>query len=99
MRILSVLLAARGNPKEPVPFSGDPPVETETRRVGQGQQDFGTVTLCSKEVEAFKKCYTGHLESKRTRKEKEAKGILAPGEKSMSHKQLNMLLKKFPNVK
>ncbi|KAJ8934128.1 hypothetical protein NQ314_013587 [Rhamnusium bicolor] len=56
-------------------------------------------SLCSKEIEAFKKCYTNNLETKKAKKEKEAKCMLTPGEKSLSHKQINLLLRKFPNIK
>ncbi|XP_056631915.1 coiled-coil-helix-coiled-coil-helix domain-containing protein 1 [Diorhabda sublineata] len=55
--------------------------------------------VCSKEIESFKKCYKNHLDAKKLKEEKEAKGVLTPGEKKMSHKQLNALLRKFPNIK
>lgn len=54
--------------------------------------------LCSKEIESFQKCYRETTARKLERKEKEAKGILTPGEKKMSAKQINQLLRKFPNV-
>ncbi|RZC32499.1 CHCH domain containing protein [Asbolus verrucosus] len=54
---------------------------------------------CAKEMEAFQKCYINHLESVKKKKEREAKGILTPGEKKLSHKQINILLEKFPNFK
>lgn len=54
---------------------------------------------CSKEMESFQKCYLAHLEKVRIRKEREAKGILTPGERKMSHKQVNLLLKNFPTFK
>ncbi|XP_018561759.1 coiled-coil-helix-coiled-coil-helix domain-containing protein 1 [Anoplophora glabripennis] len=54
-------------------------------------------SLCSKEIEMFKTCYKNHMDTKRLKKAKEAKGILTPGEKSLSHKQINVLLKQFPN--
>lgn len=56
-------------------------------------------SLCSKEIDMFKTCYKNHMETKRGKKAKEAKGILTPGEKSLSHKQINMLLRQFPNHK
>lgn len=56
-------------------------------------------TPCAKEIEAFQKCYKNHVETTKSKKEKEAKGILIPGEKRLSHKQLNTLLRKFPNHK
>ncbi|CAH0549986.1 unnamed protein product [Brassicogethes aeneus] len=55
--------------------------------------------LCSKEIDSFQKCYTGHLATKKVKKDKEAKGVLTPGEKQLSSKQVNTLLKKFPNFK
>lgn len=55
--------------------------------------------LCPKEIQAFKKCYVTNLETKKVREEKESKGILTPGEKNLSHKQVNILLKKYPNLK
>lgn len=54
---------------------------------------------CSKEIQSFQKCYLNNLESKKTKKERELKGVLTPGEKRLSHKQLNLLLSKFPNIK
>lgn len=54
--------------------------------------------LCSKEIEAFQRCYKTTLTQKHTKKVKEAKGILTPGEKHLSHKQINKLLKMFPNT-
>lgn len=54
---------------------------------------------CSKEVDNFKKCYKNHLETKKTKLAKEAKGLLTPGEKSLSPKQVNILLKMYPNLK
>lgn len=55
-------------------------------------------SLCSKEIESFQNCYKNHMHTKKARKDKEAKGILTPGEKQLSHKQINTLLKKFPNI-
>lgn len=54
---------------------------------------------CAKEMETLQKCYMAHLEKEKTRKEKEARGILTPGEKKMSHKQMNILLRNFPLFK
>ncbi|CAH1974932.1 unnamed protein product [Acanthoscelides obtectus] len=54
--------------------------------------------LCGKEIEQFQNCYTNHLSTKRVRKEKELKGILNPGEKKMSAKQINTLLARHPNI-
>ncbi|CAG9766396.1 unnamed protein product [Ceutorhynchus assimilis] len=54
--------------------------------------------LCHKEVESFQKCYTSFLTDKNQRSEREMKGLLTPGEKRMTSKQLNVLLKKYPNL-
>lgn len=55
-------------------------------------------SLCSKEINEFQKCYTHHVETSRLKQEKEAKGLLTPGEKQLSAKQLNLLLSRYPNV-
>lgn len=62
------------------------------------QNDFNQA-LCSKEIENFQKCYKETTAKKFERKEKAAKGILTPGDKKMSAKQINQLLKAFPTVK
>lgn len=54
--------------------------------------------MCGKEIEAFQKCYTNHVETKKQRIDKEMKGILTPGEKNLSPKQVNMLLRRYPNA-
>ncbi|KAJ8925883.1 hypothetical protein NQ315_009735 [Exocentrus adspersus] len=56
-------------------------------------------SFCSKEVEAFRKCYDNHMEMKKVKKAKDAKGLLTPEQKVLSHKQVNRLLKQFPNIK
>lgn len=56
-------------------------------------------SLCSKEIEGFQKCYYKNLNDKQLKKEREAKGMLIPGDKKLSHKQVNKLLQMFPNVK
>ncbi|KAJ8966746.1 hypothetical protein NQ317_011160 [Molorchus minor] len=102
MKIITALLAARGNPKEPVKFQEILPLKLKGTVSGKGDKtsevcciyemsvmlscfkdnDFKEA-LCLKEVEAFKKCYTNHLETKKVKKEKEAKGILTPGLKDI----------------
>lgn len=52
--------------------------------------------VCSKEIENFQQCYNESVKTKQGKKEKEAKGILIPGEKKLSSKQVNTLLRKFP---
>ena len=54
---------------------------------------------CSKEIDAFQNCYLNHLEKTKLKKEREARGILSPGEKKLSSRQINILLDKFPNFK
>lgn len=56
-------------------------------------------TLCSKEIENFQTCYKEATKRKADRKEKEAKGILTPGDKKMSSRQINQLLRAFPNLR
>lgn len=53
-------------------------------------------SLCGKEIEKFQKCYLEYSTKRRTRKEKEAKGSIIMGERDFSHKQLNRMLKNFP---
>ncbi|XP_057661732.1 uncharacterized protein LOC130897125 [Diorhabda carinulata] len=97
MKIFSSLFVARPIPKEPVPFKELLPLKLKGAVSGKGGKSSDVV--CSKEIESFKKCYKNHLEAKKLKEEKEAKGVLTPGEKKMSHKQLNALLRKFPNIK
>lgn len=56
-------------------------------------------SLCSKEIENFQKCYEKTKTEKDLKKQREAKGILTPGDKKMSSRQLNQLLRGFPNIK
>lgn len=55
--------------------------------------------LCSKEIDSFKNCYAKHMNTKQVKKEQAEKGILTPGEKKLSYKQVNILLKRYPNHK
>lgn len=55
--------------------------------------------FCSKEIENFQKCYVTTLNEKRLKKERESKGILNPGSKKLSYKQLNQFLKAYPCIK
>lgn len=54
-------------------------------------------TRCAQEISTFQKCYNDHTEQKKEKEEKERRGVLIPGEKKLSHKQANELLKKFPS--
>ncbi|KAK9873895.1 hypothetical protein WA026_002247 [Henosepilachna vigintioctopunctata] len=55
--------------------------------------------LCAKEIDSFQSCYKKSLVSQHGKKEKEAKGILVPGDNKLSPRQVNTLLKKFPQFK
>lgn len=118
MRIGINLLAARGNPREPVPFQEILPLQLKDKVSGKGNKvqnvccihemsimfacfktnEFDQ-SLCSKEIDSFQKCYSTHMEKSKVKQEKEAKGILTPGEKSLSAKQLNLLLSRYINTK
>ncbi|KDR21265.1 coiled-coil-helix-coiled-coil-helix domain-containing protein 1 [Zootermopsis nevadensis] len=52
--------------------------------------------LCSKEISSFQNCYKDFQNKKNIKKRQEQKGILIPGEKNLTHKQLNTLLRRFP---
>ncbi|XP_068620521.1 small ribosomal subunit protein mS37 [Battus philenor] len=51
---------------------------------------------CLKEITAFQGCYRDYSERIATQREQGKKGVLVPGEKKLTHKQLNKLLKAFP---
>ncbi|XP_076259977.1 small ribosomal subunit protein mS37 [Rhynchophorus ferrugineus] len=55
-------------------------------------------SLCSKEIEAFQKCYMKNINDVQQKRIREAKGILTPGDKNLTPKQLNILLQRYPNV-
>ncbi|KAL0820239.1 hypothetical protein ABMA28_006159 [Loxostege sticticalis] len=54
---------------------------------------------CLKEVSAFQTCYNDYNERMKLQREQGRKGILVPGEKNLTHRQLNQLLKQFPPKK
>uniref|UniRef100_A0A2A4K3R7 CHCH domain-containing protein n=1 Tax=Heliothis virescens TaxID=7102 RepID=A0A2A4K3R7_HELVI len=54
---------------------------------------------CLKEVAAFQGCYKEYSERMKVQREQGKKGILVPGEKKLTHRQLNQLLKSFPPKK
>lgn len=54
---------------------------------------------CLKEISAFQGCYKEYQKSATTLREKGKKGVLIPGEKNLTHKQMNQLLKNFPPKK
>ncbi|CAH4029128.1 uncharacterized protein LOC123716248 [Pieris brassicae] len=51
---------------------------------------------CLKEVTAFQTCYNDYNQRAKVQREMGKKGILIPGEKKLTHRQLNQLLKGFP---
>lgn len=53
---------------------------------------------CTKEIQSFQKCYKDYTSDKANKFQREMKGLLTPGEKSLTAKQLNVLLKKFPTT-
>lgn len=61
------------------------------------ENDFGE-SGCAKEINNFKKCYINHMTTKKAKHEREAKGLLTPGDKNLSPKQINILLKSYPNL-
>ncbi|ENN78286.1 uncharacterized protein LOC109536477 [Dendroctonus ponderosae] len=52
---------------------------------------------CGKEITSFQKCYSTYTSDKKQKSERDMKGILTPGERNLSAKQLNMLLKRYPS--
>lgn len=56
-------------------------------------------TECLKEVAAFQGCYKEYSERLQAQRQQGKKGILVPGEKKLTHRQLNTLLKAFPPKK
>ncbi|KAK5648899.1 hypothetical protein RI129_003791 [Pyrocoelia pectoralis] len=118
MKILPTLWAARGNPKEPVPFQEILPLKLRPFVSGKGDKTsnvcciyemsvlFGCLkenefkeSACPKEIKAFQKCFSDYNLQKRIKKEREVKGIMTPGEHKLPYKQLNKLLRMYPNVK
>ncbi|KAL1514250.1 hypothetical protein ABEB36_003537 [Hypothenemus hampei] len=53
---------------------------------------------CQREIESFKKCYNDYTREKAKKIDRDMKGILTPGEKNLTPKQLNLLLKSYPQV-
>ncbi|CAB3231826.1 unnamed protein product [Arctia plantaginis] len=51
---------------------------------------------CLKEVAAFQGCYNEYNKRMTTQREQGKKGILVPGEKKLTHRQLNQLMRSFP---
>ncbi|KAG7155923.1 coiled-coil-helix-coiled-coil-helix domain-containing protein 1-like [Homarus americanus] len=55
--------------------------------------------MCHKEIESFQNCHENFMHTQRLRKEQEKQGLLVPGERNLSHRQINLLLKKHPQPK
>ncbi|XP_050352519.1 uncharacterized protein LOC126774905 [Nymphalis io] len=51
---------------------------------------------CLKEVSAFQTCFKDYNERLKVQRDQGKKGILVPGEKNLTHRQLNQLLKSYP---
>ncbi|XP_013196959.2 uncharacterized protein LOC106139990 [Amyelois transitella] len=54
---------------------------------------------CFKEVTLFQNCYADFSKKLAVQREQGKKGILVPGEKNLTHRQMNQLLKAFPPQK
>ena len=52
--------------------------------------------LCQKEVKNFNECYNKYLNEKFTGKKAREEGLLVPGERNLTHKQIRKLLKFRP---
>lgn len=51
---------------------------------------------CSKEVDILTTCHRDHDAAVRKEREQMKMGLLTPGLKNLNHRQITMLLKKFP---
>ncbi|KAK3859580.1 hypothetical protein Pcinc_034317 [Petrolisthes cinctipes] len=56
-------------------------------------------SLCSKEINSFQKCHLNFLQAQKLKKEQEREGNLVPYARNMSHRQVNQLLKQYPQPK
>ncbi|KAI8419919.1 hypothetical protein MSG28_008537 [Choristoneura fumiferana] len=54
---------------------------------------------CLKEIAEFQGCYKDYNQRMSSQREQGKKGILVPGEKKLTHRQMNQLLKSFPPKK
>ncbi|XP_030759377.1 coiled-coil-helix-coiled-coil-helix domain-containing protein 1 [Sitophilus oryzae] len=55
-------------------------------------------SMCSKEIESFQKCYTKFSSDRDKQRARDAQKFLTPGEKNLTSKQLNILLKRYPDA-
>ncbi|XP_043461423.1 uncharacterized protein LOC122498009 [Leptopilina heterotoma] len=53
-------------------------------------------TPCAKEINNFNNCFKTYMKNKETRKENQLKGILTVDAKTLNHREVNILLKRFP---
>ncbi|KAF4518544.1 hypothetical protein B566_EDAN004288 [Ephemera danica] len=60
------------------------------------KNDFNQM-LCSQEINSFTSCYQQFDERKKAKKALDQKGVLTPGSKNLTHKQINQLFKKYPD--
>ncbi|GBP17484.1 Coiled-coil-helix-coiled-coil-helix domain-containing protein 1 [Eumeta japonica] len=51
---------------------------------------------CSQEISSFQTCFENYKQRSAELKAQEKKGILVPGEKKLTHRQMNLLLKRYP---
>ncbi|CAL4171902.1 unnamed protein product, partial [Meganyctiphanes norvegica] len=54
---------------------------------------------CDPEITAFQNCHKDYLEKESLTKAQSKSGLLVPYERQLTHKQLNQLLKKYPQPK
>ncbi|XP_026763414.1 uncharacterized protein LOC113521937 [Galleria mellonella] len=54
---------------------------------------------CLKEVTEFQSCYSEFNKRITVQREQGKKGILVPGEKNLTHRQVNKMLKAYPPTK
>ncbi|CAG9795586.1 unnamed protein product [Diatraea saccharalis] len=54
---------------------------------------------CLNEVASFQTCFNNYNDKMKLSREQGRKGILVPGEKTLTHRQLNKLLRRFPPKK
>lgn len=55
-------------------------------------------TPCNKEIDVLNSCHKSYNATSKYEKEQLRMGILTPGAKNLNHRQLNMLLKKYPTL-
>lgn len=53
--------------------------------------------FCNNEINKFNECFSNYMAKKTALKANREKGILTPNADYLNHRELNILLKKFPN--